>query len=442
MTVDASTERTHNYLLQVKGAVVYKAVAMLASFLAIPLMIRYLGQEQFGVWSTLLTVMSWIVFFDLGVGNGLRNKVAEALAKNDKSEAANYIASGYSLIGVIALVLWLLVTCLSFFIPWQAVFNTHAIPEDTLRLTVQIAVFFVACNFWLGLINALLGALQKTAMTSLGQLISNVLALLLVFILERTTDVNIIYLALGYGISLVLANSVLSVWFFQKHRELRPNPSMDKKHIPPLLSIGLKFFTIQIAVLIIFTTDKMLITQLFGPQYVAQYEVIFKLFSVITFGHALISAPLWSAYTDAYHRYDMQWMKRMLRKQLIIFGALAMLVLFIGLLTKPIIALWIGPEMVVSAPLIIVMGGFTLISTWNNIYAMFINGIGDIKIQLYTAIVAMILNIPLSIAFVKYFSLGLIGIVLATIISLSIAAIALPIQVNYIIRAHKKVTPP
>lgn len=71
MSADISKERTSNYLRQVKGAVVYKGVAMIASFLAIPMMIRYLGQEQFGVWSTLLTVMSWIVFFDLGIGNGI-----------------------------------------------------------------------------------------------------------------------------------------------------------------------------------------------------------------------------------------------------------------------------------------------------------------------------------------------------------------------------------
>lgn len=80
MTEAVSEERTRNYLRQIKGAVAYKAVAMASSFLAIPLMIGYLGQEQFGVWSTLLTVISWVVFFDLGVGNGLRNKVAESLA--------------------------------------------------------------------------------------------------------------------------------------------------------------------------------------------------------------------------------------------------------------------------------------------------------------------------------------------------------------------------
>lgn len=436
MTADVSKERTRNYLSQIKGAVGYKAVAMLASFLAIPLMIRYLGQEQFGVWSTMLTLMSWVVFFDLGIGNGLRNKVAEALARNDKVEAANFIASGYSLIGLIAVALWVLLTGISFFVPWQAVFNTQVIQEATLRLTVQVALFFVVFNFWLGLINALLGAVQKTAMAALGQLIANVLALLFVFVLTQTTQASITYLALTYGISLVAANLILSYWFNQRYRELRPKASLDKTHIHPLLSIGLKFFTIQMAVLVIFTTDKMLITQLFGPQHVAQYEVIFKLFSVITFAHALISAPLWSAYTDAYHRGDMGWIKRMLRKQLHIFSGIVMAVLVIGSLAQPVIAIWIGPELVVSLPLVITIGIFVLVSAWNNIYAMFVNGIGDIKIQLYTSIIAMLLNVPLSVIFVKYFSLGLSGIVLATIVSLSLAAIALPVQVSSILNGR------
>ncbi len=440
MSDAVSKERTRNYVRQIKGAVVYKAVAMLASFLAIPLMIRYLGQEQFGVWTTLLSVMSWIVFFDLGIGNGLRNKVAEALAKNEKAEAASYIASGYSLIGLIVFVLWAIVTASSFFIPWQAVFNTQAIPEATLRFTVQIAAFFIVLNFWLGLVSALLGAVQKTSLTGLGQLISNLLALMLVYVLTKTTDASIINLAFVYGSSLVIANVLLSLWFYQQYPELRPKPYLDKQHVRPLLSIGLQFFTIQLAVLVIFTTDKILITQIFGPQYVTQYEVVFKLFSVITFAHALISAPLWSAYTDAYHRNDFAWIKRMLHKQMMIFGGIVIAVVILGLMTKPIVALWIGPELEVPVMLVIAMGLFVLVSTWNNVYAMFVNGVGKIKVQLYTAVIAMSLNIPLALLFTKYFGLGLSGVVLATCVSLLFAAIVLPIQVHHMIQKGTEAT--
>lgn len=441
MSANMSEERTRNYLYQIKGAVVYKAIAMLASFLAIPLMIRYLGQEQYGIWSTLLTVMSWIVFFDLGVGNGLRNKVAEALARNNRKEAANYIASGYVLIGLIAVALWVLVTGASFFVTWQTVFNTRAISEATLRLTVQVAIFFIVINFWIGLIGALFGAVQKTSMTALGQLISNGLALIFVLFLIKTTDATITYLALAYGISLVIGNIILSFIFYKQHAELRPTLSLNKKHVTPLLSIGMKFFTIQVAVLVIFTTDKMLITQLFGPENVTQYDVIFKLFSVITFAHILVSAPLWSAYTDAYHRGDMVWIKRMLHKQLFIYISIVLSVLILGILAKPIISIWIGRDIAVSYSLIAAIGVFVLVSTWNNIFAMFVNGIGEIKIQLYTAVAAMFLNIPLALIFVKYFGFGLSGIVIATIVSLSPSAVLIPIQVYRILRVGVRIVP-
>jgi O-antigen/teichoic acid export membrane protein len=433
MTEAVSRERTRNYLRQIKGAVAYRAVAVAASFLAIPLMIGYLGQEQFGVWSTLLTVMSWVVFFDLGVGNGLRNKVAESLAKNEREEAARYIASGYTFIGLISLVVWAVVTLAAFIIPWQAVFNTHVIPETALRTTVQIAVFFIVLNFWIGLIAALLGAVQKTSVIALGQLISNLAILGLVYVLTQTTDASISQLALVYGLSLVTANILLSLWFYRGHPELRPHPYLDKRHVRPLLHVGLQFFTIQLAVLVIFTTDKMLITQLFGPQYVTQYEVVFKLFSVITFAHGLVSAPLWSAYTDAYHRGDLVWIESMLRKQMMIFGGIVLAVVVLCLSARPIIAVWIGRELVVSLTFIMVMGIFVLISIWNNIFAMLVNGIGKIRLQLYTAVVAMLVNIPLSIFFATYLGLGLTGIVLGTICSLLLAAVALPIQVHLLI---------
>ncbi len=438
MTSDVSKERTRNYLYQIKGSVVYKAVAILASFLAIPLMIRYLGQAQFGVWSTLLSVMSWVVFFDLGVGNGLRNKVAEALARNDKVEAANFIASGYSLIGSIALMMWALVTGASFFVPWQAVFNTQLISEGTLRLTVQVAVFFVFLNFWIGLICAILGAVQKTAMTALGQLISNTLALALVFILTKTTDATITNLAFAYGVSLATANIGLSLWFYKWQPELRPRPYLNKHHVNPLLSIGLRFFTIQIAGLIIFTTDKMLITQLLGPEYVTQYDVAFKLFSLITIAHTLISAPLWSAYTDAYHRGDTQWVRQTLRQQLFIFAGIVASTFMMVILINPIATLWIGHEMEIEAPLAISIGLLVLVSTWNNIFAMFVNGIGEIKPQFYTSIMAMIINIPLAILLVRWLDLGLSGIALATTISLIMAAVVLPIQVYKMLRMSER----
>lgn len=434
LTEVVAQERTRNYLRQIRGAVVYRAMAVFASFLTIPLMIRYLGQEQFGVWSTLLTILSWALFFDLGIGHGMRNKVAEALASDRTAEARHFIASGYTLIGLIAPSIWVLVITSSHYIPWQTVFNTQAISESTLRETVQITASLLLFNFWIGLISALLGAIQRTSLVAFGQLVSNLLIFLFVFLLSRATDASIESLALVYGLSLVTANIFLSVWFYRQHPDLRPHFSLEKSHLSPLLTLGLQFFVLQLAYLIIFTTDKMMITQLFDPQHVTEYDIVFKLFSLITFAYGLISGPLWSAYTDAYHRNDTQWIRNMLYKQLFIFGGIIIVTCFLMLLTKPIVAYWIGDDFHVSSQLVIAMGAFTLIYCWNNIYAIIVNGIGIIKLQVYTAIAGMIINIPLSIFFAKTLDLGVSGIVLGTISSLLLGAVALPLQVHALVR--------
>jgi len=187
MSNAVSQARTHNYISQIKGSLVFKFLAVCSSFMAVPLMIRYLGQEQFGVWSTLLSVMSWVVFFDLGLGNGLRNKLTESLAKEDTRQAAAYISSAYTLIGLLSLILFAAVAVASLFIPWQRVFNTHAVSETLLKLTVVTAAFFIFLNFWTSLINQVLNAVQKTSVVVFGQFLSNTLVLILVFILTNGT---------------------------------------------------------------------------------------------------------------------------------------------------------------------------------------------------------------------------------------------------------------
>ena len=433
MNKTISQARSHNYLHQVKGSAVFKGLAVACTFFAIPLMIHYLGQEQFGVWSTLLSVLTWVSFFDLGLGNGLRNKLAEALANDQPEEARSYISSAYSLIGIISFILFVCIVIAAFSVSWQAVFNTELLSEETLRYAILITGLSITVNFWLGLINSVLNAVQKTAVVVLGQFLFNALTLFLVYVLTMTTNASLLYLAIAYGGSMVGTNILLSRWFYKKNMIFLPKLSVDFSHVRPLLSLGLQFFVLQIAVLVIFATDKILITQLFGPEFVTPYDVIFKLFSVISIIYGLITAPLWSSYTDAYHRSDFVWIKGVLRKQFLIFGGIVLAVGCLILIAKQVIAVWIGGDIVVSLPLVVSMGFFILISTWNNIFALLLNGIGKIRLQIYSAVFAMFMNIPLSIYFTQYLGFGVSGVVLATCASLSLFAMIGPIQVRSIL---------
>lgn len=433
-----SKARSHNYFTQIKSSLLFKIGSVASTFIAMPIMINYLGVEQFGIWATMLTLINWVMLFDLGIGNSLKNKVSESLAEDNYIKARNYISTAYFLVGIISIGLLSIFLILNFWLPWQSIFNTDLISEEKLKRTVLTLSFFIFFNFWISLVNQIYHGLQKTSVVVLGQFVSNALALLFVFFLYMFTASSIILMVWAYGLSLVITNLILSVFLFRTHIELIPTyKHFEKKEIRPLLSLGVKFFIIQLAGLIIFLTDKIVIIQLLGPESVTPYEVIFKMFSIFTVLNTLILMPLWPAYSDAYKRGDINWIKSNMKLQLRIvfyFFVGAFLLAGIG---PNIVGLWVGEEVRASDSLYYLFAVFIALSVWSNVFAYFVNAVNRLTVQLFTAVIAALINIPLSIYFVNSLGLGLHGIILATIVSLSLFAILGPIHVVKIISENK-----
>ena len=427
-------DRTRNYFNQVTGSIVYKFFSVIASFFAIPLMIASLGLEKFGIWSTLLTILNWFIFFDLGLGNGLRNRVAERLSLGDSLEAKHYISSAYSFTAIFAVVIWIALYIASYFVPWQAAFNTKTVSEELLRNSFVIASFFILINFCIGLITALLGAVQRSAMVAFGQMFANICILAFLVVGQKNSIISIFSLSVIYGVSIVFGNLVLSYLFFSLRTELLPRINFSWAIFKPLIAPSLRFFVIQLAALVLFTTDKLIISGLFGPMHVAEYEIVFKLFGIITLVHALVSAPLWSAYTEAYTKGEINWIKVTLNRQILFVVALAGFSALLVYLSGSIIKLWIREEVPISFHLTISMGIFVVLTAWNNVFATLVNGLGKIGVQFYASIVVMILNIPLSIYFARVAEFGVSGVVIGTLVSMLIGAILLPIHVLLILK--------
>lgn len=439
MSISISENRSKNYIKQIKGSFIFKGLAIFSSFLAIPLMIKYLGVEHYGVWSTLLSIVSWVVLFDIGIGNGLRNKISESLAKENKQEAHSYISTAYTIIGAISVMLILIFLLVSEYIPWQKVFNITSINNQELQSVVNITAIFLFLNFWISLINQVFNGLQKTSLVVFNQFLSNIFSLLAVFILYTFYESSLIKLAFAYGISLLASSLILSFWFYKNNKEFIPKiKSFGLNYTKSITSLGFKFFIIQIAVIVIFTTDKILITQLFGPQYVASYDVVFKLFSVITIVHGMLMAPLWSAYSDAYHRGDIEWIKKTIKNQLKIYLLILVATTLLIFLANPIINLWIGKDFFVDKMLIIAMALFILVSTWNNIFGSVLGGLGYVRLGAYYTSITAILNIPISYYFAITLEFGISGIMYGTVFSIFISSIISPIQVYYFVYLNNK----
>lgn len=427
--------RTQKYFLQLKRTILFKILALVASFMIIPAILKYLGVEIYGVWSTLLSIIMWIVYFDLGIGNGLRNKVGIALATNDRNLAKQYISTSYILLGSFTAIVFIIFLLVSQYINWQSIFNITTLSNNELKDTVIIVLSFILLNFVLSLAIQIFYAIHKSEMSIIYQFIFNVLALLSVIFLNIFTETSIILLAFTYGLSMILSSLSVNYILFNSRRFLLPSVKyFDKTKINNLFRLGLQFFVIQSSLLIILSTDKIIIIQIFGPEEVASYDILYKLFTIVLIVHNMILAPMWSSFTDAYEKNDVIWIKKTiinLNLSMIpfIFGILLLVVL-----TPYIIKIWIGEEIIINSLLTIGMGIFSLLMIWNNIYGNFTNGVSKMKSQLISYLIGSVLNIPLSIYFAKYIFEDVEGVIFASILSLSIFSIVGPLSTMKIIK--------
>ncbi len=423
------SKRSRNYIKQVKGAAIWKTLSVVLSFMIVPLMVQYLGVKQYGVWSTILSILTWMLILDVGIGNGLRNKVSESIANNKLDEARSYISTTYVVFMGVGVFLIFLVCLFIGYVDWQAVFNTDIVTNKTLVSLLEISFVFFIVNFILSIINQIFHGAQSSSIVSFNHALSNVFSLLFVYILTAYAESSLVLLSLAYGSSLMLSNIILTFWFYSVNPLLRPNVRViqfDK--FKSLLGLGVNFFVVQIAVIVLFSTDKIIIAQLLGVDYVTSYDLMYKVFGAVTLFHSLFMLPLWSSFSHSMTKKDYEWIKKMMTSQLKLICVIVVATIPLVIMFPHIIFYWVGDIKYMDFNTYVVMGLYVVILAWNNVFSMFINSTGYLKLSVFITVFISILNIPLSIFFINVLGFSMDGVLWATICCLLFGAIAGPIQ--------------
>ncbi|MFZ0455779.1 MAG: oligosaccharide flippase family protein [Ignavibacteriaceae bacterium] len=419
---------------------IFNGFNFLFNLLLVRLTLDYLGKTEYGVWLTLSSVLTWFNYLDFGLGNGLRNKLAEAFAKDDLHSAKIYVSTTYAVFSSIILLIILVFAVTFRFINWLEIFKAPVYLENELNTLVLLSVIFFLTQFVLRLLTFIINADQKTALNGFFSFSINLLTVILVYLLLKIASPSLLLLGAGSAFIPVVVFIFASFIFFKrKYKAISPSfKAVRLSNLKDLLGLGTQFFIIQISSLIIFTTDNLIITQLFGPADVTIYNVAFKYFNYIPIIFFMVLTPMWSAYTEAYVKDDYSWIKNAVNKILKVWMLLSILVIIMIFVANRVYDIWLNSRIEVPLDLTILMGLFAIMSNWNNIFAYFINGVGKIRLQLYTSIIVGIINIPLSIYFARNLNMGISGVMAATCVCVGVGAIWAPIQYFKIV--NKKAT--
>jgi len=377
--------------------------------------IGFVGTVQYGIWITLASFTAWISFFDIGLGNGLRNKFIEAVALGDKERAKIYVSTTYAVIGIIIGIFWVIFASLVNYIDWSKILNAPPALAEELRNVVFIVITCFCFQFVLSLVNTLLNALQKPALSACFDTLSQAIIVLIIYTLIHAAQGSLLLLSMVSGFTYVLILIISSFYFFSHDlKEYAPRLKDVKfRYIKGLTGLGFKFFFLQILSLLFYSTNNIVIAQMSGPEDVAVYNVAYKYMGILQMGFMIIIAPFWSAFADANTKQDYLWMKQTAKRLRLLVLLISIAGLILLVISPVVYQLWIKGKVAIPFLLTALLYIYHIINIWCSMHSNLIYGIGKIKVQMISSSIVCLLNLPLTIMGCYYW--GIEGLVVSQI---------------------------
>lgn len=433
-------DKTRVVLNNVAGAFFIKGLGLCISLFSMPLYMKFFSDQMvLGLWFSIISVLTWILTFDLGLGNGLRNKLVEVLAKNDKIKAKEYISSAYFLISIVSILFIIIGWILFRIINLNALFNIseNVINPTVLSFCINILFTGIIISFVLKLINSILFALQKSAANNLLSLVTSIIPLGYI-LFTNTVDMesNLINLSYVQIAANCLPLIIMTILVFNS-KELKgcaPNYKFFKINIgKEILNLGGLFFIVQIFFMLLNSTNDILISNLYGPNYVVEYQIYFKLFTIVGSLFTLALSPVWSAVTKAITEKDFKWIIKV-NRILLKITSLAVIAEFILILILQIVVnIWLRENSIeVNYLYAVIFALFGALFILNIVLTTVSNGIGYLRTQIICFGIGVFVKIPI-ILFLNSFYDEWINVIISNIIIFSIfCSVQFFWQQNYI----------
>ena len=396
--------------------------AVIVSLLTMPVYMQYFSEEKvLGVWFTLLSIMSWILNFDLGIGNGLRNHLVVAISEKDDVKAKKYISSSYISIGIIVIIAYLISYFIFPLMNWNGIFNidNNVLEQSILLKSVQIIFTGIMLQFLLKLITSVSYAIQKSFIPNLLSLIANVLQLIYMVIANNfVLKDNLINLSYVHVLAVNLPLLITSIIIFStKLKNSKPNIKyFDSKLAKEVMKLSGAFFGAQIMYMLLYSTNEFLITTFSGSEYVVEYQIYNKLFALIGTFFNLALIPIWSAVTKALAEQNIEWISKLYKflKKLALLGVVCEFIFI--LVVQLAVNIWLQEDTIkinyIYAITFAIYGSIFIV---NSVLSSVANGLGKLKIQLYCFTIGVILKLPIIYAINTFYN-SWISVVMSTVI--------------------------
>jgi O-antigen/teichoic acid export membrane protein len=396
---DRSVERNRRVALSAATAAGSRATSLVVGLVTVPLTLRYLGAEQYGLWVTITSFTSLVAFADLGLGRGLVNGIAEADGRSEQEATAQLVSSAFYMLILTSGLFAGVFAAIYPVVPWGKLFNVASTEASAVAGTaVAVLASMTLVGVPLGLAIRIREGFQEGFLASFWTGLGSVISLAaLVAAIAMKAGLPWLVLALSSG-SLVAA--ILNGAFVLRSRpwllpRLRTATVAAGRR---LAGLGFVFFAINVASMLTVQTDNIVVARILGAEAVTQYAVPTKLFMLIPAIAGFGLYPLWPAFREALTRGDQAWVTRALRRSLLFATTFGLGVSILLVVTAtPLIHVWAGRGVTPRASLLIALGMYGALATVSTAFSMFFFAVNAVRFVATALSIFAVLNLGLSI---------------------------------------------
>lgn len=391
------TRRTNLLIKNVLFSFFIKGWSALVVLIMVPLTLQCLGKYNNGVWLTISSLLVWIDQMDIGLGSGLRNRLATCKAHGDNTASREAVSSTMAMLVCIVIPIFILLAAAVWFGDVYGFLNVdpNMIPE--LRVALLCAVSLVCSTFVLKFIGNVYMGMQLPAVSNLIVALGQTLALVATWLLYKSGQATFLpVVVVNTAAPLIVYLAAYPYTFYIKFTELQPTwRSVNLRAALQLGNLGIKFFWLQVAGIIQFMTANILISNFFTPEMVTPYQIAYRYMSLVIVFFTVICMPFWNATTDAYERGDMGWIEKAGKKMNTLTIFIFCLLVLMTALSPLVYQVWIGDKCDVPFGMTAMMALYIFLLVLSMRYSYFLNGIGALRMQLYMTVSAIVF-IPLA----------------------------------------------
>lgn len=387
----------------------------------VPFLLVNFGKDGYGILGLLGVLLGLTTIADIGLRNALGRELSEKHSNKDRRGYSELISTAMLLYISISIVLSIIVYYLS---PWfiKQVSIPLQYSNISLRLLRVYGPISIVLSFITPVFTAALSSHHRFDIVNNINIISGIILGILLYIV-----VKYIYAGLWSWVVLQIFIQIIIIllqYYYYKRVCKQYNIGykyINFKMLKPLFALGRKLYVIQLSSIISQKSDPIVLSHFLGPSSVALYTPGDKITKMARPMVLTLVSQLFPLTTQRYINEEIDGMKKLLvlgTKYTILLGLPVSLFTFIYAI--PFCRLWlqdsIGSDYKIVAYVMMGWSFADFLTYCGGSQWPVLLGMKKLKFLTNMNIAFAILNIIISIIFVKYTTIGVPGVILATVI--------------------------